>query len=268
MRLPAQALVRSLYFAFRILTGLRTTHLPDHATPLIQAGLTRIAHHHFLAGLLTTELWQPITTCPLDLSSRSEATLPLQVLRRHPERAKGKDPRGLPPPPPSPLSAVTSTQPIRPGAPSLAASRAGKRSPRSIHPAPIHAKHPRKNFSRIQTREAYNSLCCAPTFSPPPLPSSSHRSPQSPDQHRHQLPQRCPALHPRRRLHHRRPPRHRQEIPRRHRDPHLQKPHRPAPHHLPFHLYLNAFRPESTFTRETHFNGGIRDYGKRQCLSR
>jgi hypothetical protein len=28
---------------------------------------------------------------------------------------------------------------------------------------------------------------------------------------------------------------------------------------IPFHLYLNAFRPESTFTSETHFNGGIRD---------
>jgi Peptidase family M1 domain len=28
---------------------------------------------------------------------------------------------------------------------------------------------------------------------------------------------------------------------------------------FPFHLYLNAFRPESTFSRETHFNGGIRD---------
>jgi Peptidase family M1 domain len=28
---------------------------------------------------------------------------------------------------------------------------------------------------------------------------------------------------------------------------------------IPFHLYLNAFRPESTFTRETHFNGGVRD---------
>jgi hypothetical protein len=28
---------------------------------------------------------------------------------------------------------------------------------------------------------------------------------------------------------------------------------------IPFHLYLNAFRPESTFTRETHFTGGVRD---------
>jgi len=58
MRLPAKALVRTLYFAFRILTGLRTTQLPDHATPLTQAGLTRKALHHSLAGILTTELWQ------------------------------------------------------------------------------------------------------------------------------------------------------------------------------------------------------------------
>jgi SAM-dependent methyltransferase len=58
MRLPARAFVRSLYLAFRLLTGLRTTQLPDHATPLTQAGLTRIAHQHRLAGLLTTELWQ------------------------------------------------------------------------------------------------------------------------------------------------------------------------------------------------------------------
>jgi hypothetical protein len=28
---------------------------------------------------------------------------------------------------------------------------------------------------------------------------------------------------------------------------------------IPFHLYLNAFRPESTFTRETHAGGGVRD---------
>ncbi|MBB5342908.1 class I SAM-dependent methyltransferase [Tunturibacter empetritectus] len=58
MRLPAKALIRSLYLAFRILTNLRTTKLPDHATPLQQAGLTRIAHQHRLAGLLVTELWQ------------------------------------------------------------------------------------------------------------------------------------------------------------------------------------------------------------------
>lgn len=58
MCLPARIMVRSLYLAFRILTGLRTTHLPDHTTPLTKAGLTRIARHHFMAGVLTTELWQ------------------------------------------------------------------------------------------------------------------------------------------------------------------------------------------------------------------
>jgi SAM-dependent methyltransferase len=57
MHLPAKLIIRSLYFAFRILTGLRTTHLPDHITPLIQAGLTRISHRRSFAGLLATELW-------------------------------------------------------------------------------------------------------------------------------------------------------------------------------------------------------------------
>ena len=58
MRLPAAAFVRGLYFAFRVLTGLRATALPDHATPLMKAGLVRIAHQHSLAGILTTELWR------------------------------------------------------------------------------------------------------------------------------------------------------------------------------------------------------------------
>jgi SAM-dependent methyltransferase len=58
MHLPSKLIIRSLYLAFRILTDLRTTHLPDHATPLTQAGLTRISQQHRLAGLLTTELWQ------------------------------------------------------------------------------------------------------------------------------------------------------------------------------------------------------------------
>ena len=58
MRLPARIFIRSLYLAFRILTGLRPTRLPDHATPLTRAGFTRISHHYLLAGVLATELWQ------------------------------------------------------------------------------------------------------------------------------------------------------------------------------------------------------------------
>ena len=58
MRLLARILVRSLYLGFRILTGLRTAHLPNHETPLIQAGFTCISRHHQLAGILSTELWR------------------------------------------------------------------------------------------------------------------------------------------------------------------------------------------------------------------
>jgi SAM-dependent methyltransferase len=58
MRLPARALIRGLYFAFGVFTGLRTIKLPDHATPLTQSRLIRIAQQHSFAGLLTTELWQ------------------------------------------------------------------------------------------------------------------------------------------------------------------------------------------------------------------
>jgi SAM-dependent methyltransferase len=58
MHLPTRVFVRGLYFAFRVLTGLRTSRLPDHATPLSDAGLVRVAHQHSLAGILTTQLWK------------------------------------------------------------------------------------------------------------------------------------------------------------------------------------------------------------------
>lgn len=58
LRLPAQALVRMLYLGFRVLTHLRTTHLPDHAAALSSIGLNRTDRHLVLGGLLTTELWQ------------------------------------------------------------------------------------------------------------------------------------------------------------------------------------------------------------------
>lgn len=58
LAIPARIYVRSLYLAFRILTGLRITNLPDHITPMARANLTRIAQHRYLGGILTTELWQ------------------------------------------------------------------------------------------------------------------------------------------------------------------------------------------------------------------
>jgi len=58
MHWPSRILVRLLYLGFRLLTGLRTRELPDHAAALAAAGFTRIAKHLSLGGLLTSELWQ------------------------------------------------------------------------------------------------------------------------------------------------------------------------------------------------------------------
>ena len=58
LRWPARAYVRTLYLAFRILTGLRVTHLPDHGTPLRRNGFVRISTCTRFFGLLTSELWQ------------------------------------------------------------------------------------------------------------------------------------------------------------------------------------------------------------------
>ncbi len=68
--LPARALIRLLYLAFRLLTGLRTTHLPNHASALGCAGLSPVARHRSFFGILTSELWQrhpsPPQTHPTD----------------------------------------------------------------------------------------------------------------------------------------------------------------------------------------------------------
>jgi SAM-dependent methyltransferase len=58
LRPPAAMYVRSLYLAFRILTGLRVTRLPDPQASLSAAGLQRVGRREFLLGLVYTELWQ------------------------------------------------------------------------------------------------------------------------------------------------------------------------------------------------------------------
>jgi ubiquinone/menaquinone biosynthesis C-methylase UbiE len=54
----ARLYIRALYLAFRVLTGLRVTRIPDYATPLTQAGFRPAAEQTFLFGLLSTTLWQ------------------------------------------------------------------------------------------------------------------------------------------------------------------------------------------------------------------
>lgn len=58
MRAPAGLLVRTLYLAFRVLTGLRINHLPDHGAALMAAGFTRIECRGRMGGILTAERWR------------------------------------------------------------------------------------------------------------------------------------------------------------------------------------------------------------------
>jgi hypothetical protein len=56
---PLAALyIRALYLAFRVLTGLRVTHLPDPQSSLRTAGFELIARHDILYGLIYAEIWQ------------------------------------------------------------------------------------------------------------------------------------------------------------------------------------------------------------------
>jgi ubiquinone/menaquinone biosynthesis C-methylase UbiE len=54
----AAAYIRALYFAFRLLTGLRVTQLPNTQKALQRAGFARIASKEFINGLIFTELWR------------------------------------------------------------------------------------------------------------------------------------------------------------------------------------------------------------------
>lgn len=59
-RFVASPLVRFLYVAFRLLTGLRVSALPDHRTALTQAGFVLGERRTWLAGLLVSERWMPL----------------------------------------------------------------------------------------------------------------------------------------------------------------------------------------------------------------
>jgi SAM-dependent methyltransferase len=57
LRTLGAAYIRTLYFVFRVLTGLRVTRLPDPQRSLSAAGFSRIERHERCGGLLYTELW-------------------------------------------------------------------------------------------------------------------------------------------------------------------------------------------------------------------
>ena len=58
-RLIAQPLVRALYFAFKLLTGLQVRCLPRYREALLKAGFVLVRERKRLFGLLVSEMWQP-----------------------------------------------------------------------------------------------------------------------------------------------------------------------------------------------------------------
>jgi SAM-dependent methyltransferase len=77
-RLAARLYVRGLYFAFRVLAGLRTQSLPDIEGSLTHAGFTRIHRMERLKGLLFSEVWRLAEGDPGSHRLSSRATSPLQ----------------------------------------------------------------------------------------------------------------------------------------------------------------------------------------------
>ena len=57
-RLVARIVIRSLYFAFFVLTGLKVRKIPNYASPFNENGYHPVDKAVFLGGMLVTELWQ------------------------------------------------------------------------------------------------------------------------------------------------------------------------------------------------------------------
>jgi SAM-dependent methyltransferase len=56
-RIVARPLIRSLYLAFRLFTGLGIDRLPDHRGALKRAGFSLARERKLLCGLLVSEIW-------------------------------------------------------------------------------------------------------------------------------------------------------------------------------------------------------------------
>jgi SAM-dependent methyltransferase len=63
-RLLGMLIVRSLYLAFGLLTGLRARRLPDHARVMCEAGWMLEDRRELLLGLLVSERWRRIAPSP------------------------------------------------------------------------------------------------------------------------------------------------------------------------------------------------------------
>ncbi|MFT4111736.1 class I SAM-dependent methyltransferase [Silvibacterium sp.] len=63
-QLPSRFIVRGLYLAFGLMTGLRARSLPDHGGALHRAGFFLRDRRTWLAGLLVSEVWATQDSSP------------------------------------------------------------------------------------------------------------------------------------------------------------------------------------------------------------
>jgi len=59
-----RTVIRSLYAAFRVTTGLRVTRLPDYCSALASAGYHSVREQNAAGGLLHSSLWEACRTAP------------------------------------------------------------------------------------------------------------------------------------------------------------------------------------------------------------
>lgn len=57
-KMAANGLIRGLYFAFSVMTGLQVNQLPDYASIFARHNFQRAHQTRFLGGLLVAEVWQ------------------------------------------------------------------------------------------------------------------------------------------------------------------------------------------------------------------
>jgi hypothetical protein len=57
-RFGARAVVRSLYFAFSVLTGLRVRRIPNYAKIFLNNQIRRAENAAYIGGMLVSEVWE------------------------------------------------------------------------------------------------------------------------------------------------------------------------------------------------------------------
>jgi ubiquinone/menaquinone biosynthesis C-methylase UbiE len=83
LRWPARIYIRLLYFAFRLLTGLRTTRLPNHSAALERCGFAKVASQQGMLGMLTSEVWQRKEHCLSPTQENATERRPIPLLSPH-----------------------------------------------------------------------------------------------------------------------------------------------------------------------------------------